>query len=232
ASALTLDWDTDPWPGTTATSHTVNVDGDDVVISIDDPNDVIDHGTSNGTPGSVVSGPIIDPPSNAGASNLFIKTDANTSPDWVTITLQFEHAGGVRDLSFSVFDVDQMTPFWFFPGYTDQLEIVGLHQGTEYDPTITALDADPSWTLDDPRTVTGTRRVGETDEAGTVAVGFGGQTLDELRVTYRNSLSTGQAQWIGFSPFTFERAPEPSTAAMLGLGLTMLALKRRRRADR
>ena len=228
ASALTLDWDANPWPGTGVTTHTVTVDGEDVVIDVDDPNGTLDASGSVFTPGSLSTGTTTNPPSNGGAASLFVKADGNTSPDWITITFQFQHTGGVRDVAFSLFDVDELTPFLWFAGYTDELEIVGRYQGNDVDPTLSAPGTNPSWTALDARTVQGTRRVGETDENGTVAVDFGSQTLDEVEVTYRNALSTGQVQWIGFSQFTFSRAPEPSTAVLVGLGLVLLSLKRRR----
>lgn len=245
ATALTMDWEgANAWPGTTATSHTITVDGSDIVITVSDPAGVIQHGPDlSGGPGSVSSNTFIDPASNGGASSLFLKTNGNTAAgtgsQYVTITYDFsDFAGGVTDVAFSIFDIDQLplVTFFGFPisGFTDQVEIAASYQGTAISaPTVTAepgYESSATWGWDATNwRLTGSGSAAENDDAGTAHVDFGSQPLDQLTLTYRNVLTQGQLQWIAFSALTFSRSPEPSTGVLVGLGLFLLGARRRRR---
>jgi hypothetical protein len=239
-----MDWEGgNAWPGTAATSHTITVDGSDIVITVDDPSGVIQQSGGLAGPASLATNTHIDPASNGGAANLFLKTDdntaANTSGNYVTITFDFsDFAGGVRDVAFSILDVDQLPLFSIFgfpiSGYTDEIDFAASYQGTALTtaPSVNAVaGATPSWGWDAVNwRLTGNASSAEDSDNGTAQLDFGSQTLDQLTLTYKNTLTQGQLQWIGFSLLTFARAPEPSTGLLVGLGLFVLGARRRRRA--
>jgi hypothetical protein len=239
ARALTLDWTLDPWPGTDVRTATYDVDGEDVIITVTDNANVIDAGSGfrdGFAPGSLATNSYQDPPSNAGADNLFIKTYANTlantGGDYVTVDVFFTHVGGVTDVELSFFDVDLMsfaTIFFFSVGFTDEIEMSAGYGASVFDPTSVASIAgsSPTWAFDGTNTVTGTSEAASGSDDGTVVVSFG-QVVDRVSFQYRNMLSNGQIQWIGLSNISFRRVPEPSSGLLLAFGLVLIAARRRR----
>jgi hypothetical protein len=233
ALALTLDWNLNPWPGTGDRTATYSVDGEDVIITVLEPVPVIQAGGFG--PGSLSTNAELDPPSNAGADSLFIKTDdntlANTGGQYVTVDILFTHTGGVTDVAFSFFDVDLMplVTIFGFPvsGFTDELMVTASDGVNPYDPSsVTALSATPSWSFDNVNTITGTTESASDSDDGTVQVRFD-QVINRVTFNYRNTLDQGQLQWIGLSTISFRRSPEPSTGLLLGFGLLLLAARRR-----
>jgi hypothetical protein len=240
AGAVTLDWDLNLWPSTGTRTATYTVGAGDVTITVTDNADVIDDSGSGGSPGSLATTTTLNPPSNGGNRNLFIKTDentnANTGGDYVTVEITFSHVGGVADIGFSIFDIDRqpLVSIFGFPisGFTDQLYFQAYNGTTAYDPSsVTAVSgATPTWSFDGSSTITGTaNNSSNTSDNGTAVVAFTGtQWMDRVTFQYRNVLDQGQIQFIGLSNISFRQAPEPSTGLMLGLGLAVLAAIHRR----
>ncbi len=95
------------------------------------------------------------------------------------------------------------------------------------DPTsISALTGTPSWSQVGNDTAMGNAANAEDSDDGTAVFRFD-TPIQSLSIEYRNDLGQGQLQWIGFSSMVFRRAPEPSTALLLGLGLALLARRSR-----
>ncbi len=226
AAALQLDWTTNPWPGTSARSATYTVGGGDVIFNVSDPNGTILTGQAG--PPSLATNTHTTPGTDPNRPHsLFVKADENTSAPWVTIDILFTHAGGVTDVEFSLFDVDQRPLVTFFGiplvGYTDAIRITGSDGTNTYDPTrIGALTATPTWSTVGGNTVVGNGANDEASNDGTAVIEFD-QVVNSVSIQYRNDLTQGQLQWIGFSSLLFREAPEPSSALLLGLGLVLLA---------
>jgi hypothetical protein len=230
AQALLLDWTSNPWPGTGVRTATFSVDGSDVIVTVSDPSNRIITGQSG--PPSLQTNNYATPGTGAGRPHsLFIKTDENTASPYITVNILFTHAEGVTDVDFSFFDVDYapLVSIFGFPisGYRDGITVTASDGVNTYDPTsITALTGTPSWQLVGTNAVRGTASNTESSNNGTALVQFD-QTIRSLTFQYRNELSQGQLQWIGFSGISFRRAPEPGTALLLGAGLAALGAWRR-----
>jgi hypothetical protein len=229
ARAETLDWNLTPWPGTSVRTATYTVGAGDVTITITDPAGVIDGTTSGGTPGSLVTDSTLSPPSSGG-DNLFIKTNDNsaatTGGQYVTVDILFSHAGGVADVSFSLFDVDAQAS----SGFIDQVWLEASDGLVTYAPTsVTALHPVPRWSFDGSNTITGNSNAASNNERGTAVVAFNGQWLNRVSFQLRNTSDPAQIQFIGLSSINFRQAPEPSTGLLLGFGLLLLSSRTRRR---
>jgi len=227
ARALTLDWDIVNWPTTGTRTQTYAVGGGNVTLTFTDTLNRINGAAGpSGSPGSLVDGTFLDPVGNNGASNLFIKTLNNATSPWVTLNITFSHVGGVTGVDFSIFDVDTITN-----NYRDQLVFTASNGATTFNPTsVTAQTATPSWSFNGINTITGTANAAESggnSANGTANVSFG-QVINSINISYRNTLSPGQTQWIGLGAIRFRVAPEPSTGLLVGLGMIVLAAIRRR----
>jgi len=239
AAALTLDWTSNPWPGTSVRTASYAVGSGDVVVTVTDSADVI-VGSGGGfldgfSPGSLSTNAFLDPPSNAGADSLFVKTDENTALNtggqFVSIDILFTAAQGVRDVSFSVLDVDNgpLVTFFGIPlsGFTDELEVTASNGSSSFDPSsVGAASGMPSWSFDGLHTVTGTAGAGSNSDDGTVSFTFD-QVIRSLHLEYKNTLDQGQTQWIGFATLSFTEAPEPSSGLLVAFGILLLAAGRR-----
>ncbi|MDJ0850122.1 MAG: PEP-CTERM sorting domain-containing protein [Myxococcota bacterium] len=232
SGALELDWTTNPWPGTSVRSATYTVGAGDVIVTVTDPNDAIITGQFG--PPSIETNTHTTPGTDpARPHSLFIKTDENTSTPYVTIDILFTHAAGVTGVEFSIHDIDlrPLQSFFGFPisGYTDAIQVTASDGTNVYDPTnILAPTATPTWSTVGANTVVGNTANAEDSLDGTAVIEFD-QVINSLSIQYRNDLTQGQLQWIGFSSILFFEAPEPSSALLLGLGLAFLARSRRLR---
>jgi hypothetical protein len=227
ARAETLDWNLTPWPGTSVRTATYTVGAGTVTVTFTDPANVIDGSTSGG-PASLATNSTLSPPSSSG-DNLFIKTNdnsaANTGGQYVTVDILFSHAGGVADVSFSLFDVDQQIS----SGFTDEIYLEASDGVNTYAPTsVTALHPNPRWTFDGSNTITGIANANSNSERGTAVVAFNGEWLNRVSFQLRNTSDPAQIQFIGLSSINFRQAPEPSTALLLGFGLALLSIRTRR----
>jgi hypothetical protein len=242
ANALTLDWEADPWSGTGVRTQTFDVDGEDVIVTVTDNYNVIDAGSGfrdGFAPGSLATNDYLTTPSDPGTHSLFIKTyantAANTNSEYVTVDIIFTHVGGVTDVEFSFFDVDLMPPgtiFFFDVGFTDEIELSAGYGATVYDPSgISSISgSSPTWSFDGTNTITGTSEAATGSDDGTVVVSFD-QVIDRVSFQYRNTLDSGQIQWISLSNISFNRTPEPSSGLLVALGLLVMAAWRRGRSS-
>jgi len=239
ARALTLDWDVVNWPTPGTRTQTYAVGGGNVTLTFTDTLNRINGAAGpSGSPASLVDGTFLNPTGNAGASNLFIKTLNNTSSPWVRLDITFSHVGGVTEVDFSIFDVDRaphIFPPFILTGFEDQLQMTASDGVSTFNPTsVTAQTATPSWSFNCTNTITGTASAAQTggnSANGTANVSFD-QVITSFSISYRNTLSQGQTQWIGLGPLRFLVAPEPSTGLLVGFGLLVLAARRSRARTR
>lgn len=231
ARALVLDWDLTAWPASGDRSETFTVGSGQVTVNVSDPNNVIATGGIG--PDSLATNQYTTPGTDpARPSSLFIKTDGNTAAPWVEVDILFSHTGGVTDVEFSLYDVDllPLISIFGFPiaGYTDFIRITGvdLLGGSVAPTSISALTATPTWDTVGLDAVVGLASNSEESDDGTALIRFD-TPIQSLSLQYRNDLTQGQLQWIGLSSIVFRRAPEPSTALLLGLGLALLARRAR-----
>ncbi len=233
ASALSFQWDENPWPGSAVLAHTYDGIGNGSIdVAITDANNSLVAGASP------ASNSNLDPTGNAGEHSLFIQATGNDTTPWISIVFDFDNAVGGRtaitDLTFSFYDVDANPP----TSWRDVLRIQGVLADGSFVPpaTVTGPGASPSWSY----SVVGGGTIGRLRGAtpnqpssgagsdnGTVTVFFD-QEITELRIEYRNAHTGGTNQWIGISNMTFTEVPEPEAFALLSLGLLGLAVAGRR----
>ena len=82
------------------------------------------------------------------------------------------------------------------------------------------LPASSSWSW----TATADQSGGNSDD-GTAVITFD-QVISQIRFQYRNVLTDGESQWIGFSSMNFRKAPEPSSGWLVALGQGQLRRRR------
>jgi len=227
ASALTLDWDTNPWPNTNPTtlSHTVlNVGNGDVSITFTDPDGALVRSPSGGSPGSPTTNSTLNTPLNAGQQNLFVRATNNDGPGYVTIRFDFSHPDGITDLSFRIYDIDADLSQWL-----DVLDITAtafIGGGTVNPDSVTGTGS-PSWSwTPGTSTITGAEpNQGNGNDNGTATVTFATR-ISSFEIVYRNGTSPFGNQWIGISDLTF--VPEPDGALLwIAAGLALSGIRRR-----
>lgn len=223
ASELLLDWDTLTWSpeGQTNLSETYQVGGSDLIVSV--------GGNTSGLDNTGTLSPRIDDNQTGGLTpvenSLIITTDYLQS-DFdreVTITFDFsDFAGGVSDLTFSVFDIDQNGSF------VDEIMVTALVNGQIVDPT--ALSAGSANLVTSSNSVEGRSLSASSSADGNVGIEFAYAGITELLITYRNAGPTNNAglQTMGIHDITFTPVPAPGALVLMVSGLAALAVRRRR----
>jgi hypothetical protein len=162
---------------------------------------------------------------------------------FVDIFVDFSWAGGVTDVSFTIFDLDTQPP----GSFTDRMWMRGHipGAGTAITDFLAPTDIDPLPGLPGPQTwevdplsnanyavVDGVvENVGGTgDEANraVVNVQFLGITIDFIQFRYENMDPASGIQYVSIGDITFTPIPEPNAASLLMLGLVGLAVLGRR----
>jgi uncharacterized repeat protein (TIGR01451 family) len=190
AVPLALDWDLLTWfpEGQTNLSETYQVDGRDVTVTFSGNTSGLDN---QGT----LSPRIADGPNDGGlvpAENaLVISTDyaVGVTTRFVDVTIDLsQFPGGVENLSFAVFDVDQNLAF------TDAVTVTAIANGVVADPT--TLTTGPSNALDPvspTNTIVGTGFAAAGDDSGNIFVEFATTGITEITLRYANRGPTTNA---------------------------------------
>lgn len=227
APAATLDWDTVGWPGGVGSLFRTfsNVGGSGVNITVT---------VTNSTPASLVLSDSPDvnndftPPASSG-NDFFLRTIGNPFGSGVTVDVVFGGAGvlGATGVSFGLFDVDND------PG-TQWIDVLTLQanpvSGGSVRPTsVLPANGSPAWGYNAlSGVITGTASAAENSNNGTALVNFA-TPITRFTIFYANGNSTAGSpagnQWIGLGDIVFTPVPvpEPSSGALLGLGLLALA---------
>ena len=120
----------------------------------------------------------------------------------VTMTIDFAHAGGVSDVSFSIFDVDFQSGG---SGWTDRL-VFKADNGAIINPTSVVVGSAASFNGTD--TVTGTANTGTTSNTGNVTVTFAATGITQVTVLYQSGQTADAAvQQINVHDINFNLLP-------------------------
>jgi uncharacterized repeat protein (TIGR01451 family) len=187
-----LNWDVLTWPAG-STSQTYTIGSGDVSISLNGPTD-----TSPGDIAGLANGsPFITNDLTGGLSpvqdSLEINVDYSvSSSQQIPIVIDFTHPGGVRDVSFSIFDLD-------LGSWIDVVEVTATSDGINFfNPTAIADSAANS--SDGVNTVTGTSG-SVSSSNGTATFTFANSGITQIRIIYRNQ--TTAFQWIALHDINF-----------------------------
>jgi len=224
AAALTLDWDTAPslWPDGDLI-HSYDIDpgnaGDDITIEVT---------RNNGAPLVTYLEPALTPltptvnavfegglGSVQGTLTLAVNlTDSSTQS--ITITVYFAHPGGVTDVSFQLFDIDQSGPS------QDQLTLIhgtSSFDGSDVAPFITVPTPGDnlllgSGTNQSVRGTAPTASKGGTSGRGNVTINFGSNALQSFTFTFGSNIAFGNPayQQFGIHDINFTPVPEINPA--------------------
>jgi hypothetical protein len=222
ASELLLDWDTLTWQpeGQTNLSETYAIGSAQVVVTIGGNTGALDNiGTLS---------PRIDDSQTGGLTPaqraLIISTDYAVGAVDRPVTISFDfssYAGGVSDLSFSLFDIDSSL------SYVDEVMIVAVVNGSVVDPS--ALLAGPANQVTGSNTVAGTDISPPTSGEGNVGVAFAYTGITQLLITYSDGSFAGNAalQSMGIHDIGYTVVPLPGGLLLFGSALIALVRKRR-----
>ena len=198
STPLLLDWDAQTWTptGNTNLSETFNVGGRNIVVTFGGNVAGLDSA------GAVVS-PQLDNTNTGGLLppelSLVVGTDyIDLSDPQVTVTLDFSaYRGGVSNVSFTIFDVDESGAF------IDEVTVTAQTVGGVVDPT--SISVGPAITVLSANTIVG---VGSTPPNSSDANGtytFAQSGITEINLIYRNTTANTPAfQWINIHDISFE----------------------------
>ena len=216
-----FDWDSVAWPAGSL-SNTYTVGSGDVVI------------TMSGDTARFVSGyPVDNNTFNTGGlspaqQSLHLYVDFATNTQQITLTIDFTHPGGVSNLSFTVFDIDNGsgTP----RGFIDQVSALATIGGVGgHDPTSISLvaggttilaDTDGDGTNNAARGNGTTTNASPTSNLGNATFTFAQSGITRITLTYSNAAGaaadpSGQAVSLHDISFTANRAPSLANGSTL-----------------
>ncbi|MFK8017301.1 MAG: PEP-CTERM sorting domain-containing protein [Gammaproteobacteria bacterium] len=223
ANELVLDWDSLTWSpeGQSNLSETYQLGGSDVVVIV--------GGNTSGLDDTGTVSPRIDDNQTGGLApvenSLIISTDYPISDLDREVTISFDfsdYTGGVSNLSFDVFDVDQSGSF------VDEIMVTALVNGEVVDPT--QLTTGLANVATGANTVQGSQTSIPDSSDGNVGIAFAYSGITELLITYRNVGPTNNAgfQSIGIHDISFTPVPLPGSLLLFGSSLAGLMFHRRR----
>ncbi|HEY1174263.1 MAG TPA: hypothetical protein VGH19_23050 [Verrucomicrobiae bacterium] len=211
--AVILDWDSVNWSSGNLTGS-FDIDssnpGNDITITISgatgylaqDVNDVTD-----------LTGGYNSPAQQA----LFMNMNYDSRNSTLIVTVTFNYAQGVQDVSFSLFDVDRSNA-GSDSGYTDKIVLLGKNlNNTLVAPTTITTSSDNAKTGTGTNVyVYGTDGASDTSSSGNVGYGFTGtNTINSFTFTYGNENSGSYAapnnpgnQWISLFDITYTPRPK------------------------
>jgi hypothetical protein len=146
--------------------------------------------------------------------SLFMNMNYDTRNQFITVTVTFNYAQGVQDVSFSIFDIDKSTA-GNNSGYTDKIVLLGKNlNGTLVAPTtITTHSANETVGSGTNIYVRGTASANDSGGTGNADYTFSGtNTLASFSFTYGNDSNAPNDpgnQWISLFDITYKpRVPE------------------------
>jgi VCBS repeat-containing protein len=194
-----LDWD-DPavdWPAATTGSNNFTVGGGDVRITVADPFGRLNNGSPDDDTMNDQGGlPVTE-------QGLYISSTGFSAGESATVTLDFLHANGVSNVSFTIFDIDLGT-------FTDEVQATYTATGA----TSLSIANGPNNTVSGGDTVTGTVSTPSTDSTpgdGTsgqanATFTFTGSGITQIVLTYRN-VGGASGQSITLHDISFDPTP-------------------------
>ncbi len=187
-----LNWDVLTWPAG-STNQTFTIGSGDVSISLNVPTDTPPGDISGLANGS----PFITDDLTGGLSPVQDSLEINvdypaTSIQQIPIIIDFTHPGGVRDVSFSIFDLD-------LGSWVDVVEVTATIDGINFFNPNTIVD-NAANSSDGVNTVTGTSG-SVSSSNGTATFTFANSGITQIRIIYRNQ--TTAFQWIALHDINF-----------------------------
>ncbi len=206
AADFTLDWDQLSWPQAASPnnfSESFNVGPGAVTVTFTGDLDAF----FNGSP-SIRDTPTggLSPAQDVLRANANFGTGSSNS---IPIVIDFSHAGGVTDVSFSLFSVDR------FPGSGgswDQVTVTGTNGAATFDPTsITLGNPNPNVgnQILSANTVTGTSAVPATSSDANATFTFSQPGIQQITIDfqYPGSAANPPSQSIGLHDIDFSISP-------------------------
>lgn len=200
AGAATLDWDAQAYTSGSLTGGPYTLGNGTVSIAITGDTDDF----NNGTPDDLNT--LMDGGTGEQSLNLSTDYDNGVGTHEVTVVYTFTHPNGVRNISFSVFDIDSGGAF------IDQIQVTATNASGSINPsTITAGTTNAS---DGVNTVTGTAGAANFTNQGTASFVFNQTGITSLTIVYRNTIASASAgvQFMGIHDITFTPEADLSTS--------------------
>ena len=154
------------------------------------------------------------------------------NPDGLITTIHFNYTGGVKNATFTLFDIDMGS------GYTDRLyEISAVTStGAIIGPTSVVGSVDNQVTGSGTNfVVTGTATSSPNSANGNVTISFGATYITDFTFRWNNGNAANGAQTMALADFSFTPMPEVgSSVTALGLcaGTILFGMYRKRRSIR
>ena len=190
--ATQLDWDSVTWSAG-ATSQSYTLGPGNISINLNGPSDTPAGDTSALANGS----PFITTDLTGGLSPVQNSLEINVdypavSLQQIPIIIDFTHPGGVSDVSFSIFDLDE-------GAWVDRVQVTATSDGVNYfNPTTIVTNSANS--SDGINTVTGTSG-SVSSSNGTATFSFSNTGITQVRIIYSNV--TTAFQWIALHDINF-----------------------------
>ena len=205
----TLDWDAvQAGPGWTGTSGTYSVGGANVTVTASDPGG--DLAVNPGLVRDVAAGGLIANTGGLTPAEYTIglgadfETQGSITPpsEQITLTINFAHAGGVNNVSFSIFDIDFAAGG---AGWTDRLVITG-NNGAVINPTSVTVGSAAGY--DGTNVITGTGGSNTTENLGNATITFAQGGITQITIQYQSGRTADPAvQQINLHDISFNVDP-------------------------
>lgn len=188
-SAQQLDWDAVTWPSGTLT-NAYSVAGGTVTITLRGDTDRF-------TAPSPVDNQNIQGGLPFPEDNLFLHVNYAASGSRIRVNIDFSHPGGVRNVAFSLFDID-------LGGFTDRIRVFAFNGGSRINPSTVTTGANASF--DGVRTITGLAATPSSSGAANARITFGQSGITRVSFIYTDDtgLSDPPQQWIGLHDISFQ----------------------------